>query len=175
MAGGRRSDARTIAVEPLPQARLWERLHRDGFPVNAAMRRLVIDTNVLVSALIFKDSRHLPLREAWQQKRITPLMSINTYRELKHVLGYPMFKLEDHQITEAVALIGPYIEWVTIDPELAATLPKCSDREDQKFLHVALCGDAHALLSYDRALLKMKRKLPFAVFTPEAWADTAFS
>jgi uncharacterized protein len=137
--------------------------------------RLVIDTNVLVSALIFKDSRHLPLREAWQQKRITPLVSIATYRELKHVLGYPMFKLDDHQITEAVALIGPHIEWVTVDKELAATLPKCSDRDDQKFLQVALCGKADALLSYDRALLKMKRNLPFSVLKPEVWSDTAFS
>jgi uncharacterized protein len=137
--------------------------------------RLVIDTNVLVSALIFKDSRHLPLREAWQQKRITPLVSIATYRELKHVLGYPMFKLDDHQITEAVALIGPHIEWVTVDKELAATLPKCSDRDDQKFLQVALCGKADALLSYDRALLKMKRNLPFPVLKPEVWSDTAFS
>lgn len=139
------------------------------------MTRLVIDTNVLVSALIFKDSRHLPLREAWQQKRITPLVSIATYRELKHVLGYPMFKLDDHQITEAVALIGPHIEWVTVDKELAATLPKCSDRDDQKFLQVALCGKADALLSYDRALLKMKRNLPFPVLKPEVWSDTAFS
>ncbi len=137
------------------------------------MTRLVIDTNVLVSALIFKDSRHLPLRESWQQKRITPLVSINTYRELKHVLGYPMFKLEDHQIADAVALIGPYIEWVTINAELAATLPKCSDRDDQKFLQVALCGKADALLSYDRALLKMKRQLPFPVLKPEIWAATA--
>jgi uncharacterized protein len=136
--------------------------------------RLVIDTNVLVSALIFKDSRHLPLRQAWQQSRITPLMGIATYRELKRVLGYPMFKLEDPQIVEAVALIGPYIEWVTIDAEHAATLPKCSDRDDQKFLQVALCGKADALLSYDRALLKMKRGLPFSVLTPEAWIDTAF-
>ena len=135
--------------------------------------RLVIDTNVLVSALIFKDSRHLPLREAWQQKRITPLMSINTYRELKHVLGYPMFKLEDQQITDAVALIGPHIEWVSIDAERAATLPKCSDRDDQKFLQVALCGNAAALLSYDRALLKMKRGLPFPVLKPELWTSTA--
>ncbi len=139
-----------------------------------APARLVIDTNVLVSALIFKDSRHLPLREAWQQRRITPLVSIATYRELKHVLGYPMFKLEDHQITEAVALIGPFIEWVTIDAERAATLPKCSDRDDQKFLQVALCGSAEALLSYDRALLKMKRGLPFSVLKPEIWTATAF-
>lgn len=138
------------------------------------MTRLVIDTNVLVSALIFKDSRHLPLREAWQQGRVTPLLSIATYRELKRVLGYPMFKLEDQQITEVVALIGPFIEWVAIDGERAAALPKCSDRSDQKFLQVALCGRADALLSYDRALLKMQRKLPFAVLKPEVWQSTAF-
>lgn len=135
------------------------------------MHRLVIDTNVLVSALIFRDSRHLPLREAWRQKRVTPLLSIATYRELKHVLGYPMFKLEDEQIVDAVALIGPFIEWVTINVERAATLPKCSDRDDQKFLQVALCGNADALLSYDRALLKMKRGLPFPVLKPETWQD----
>ena len=139
------------------------------------MSRLVIDTNVLVSALIFKDSRHLPLREAWQQERVTPLLSIATYRELKHVLGYPMFKLEDEQITDAVALIGPFIEWVAIDAERAAALPKCSDRDDQKFLQVALCGNADALLSYDRALLKMKRGLPFPVLKPEAWSHAAFA
>jgi len=137
----------------------------------SAPARLVIDTNVLVSALIFRDSRHLPLREAWQQKRVTPLLSIATYRELKHVLGYPMFKLEDEQIVEAVALIGPFIEWVAIDTERVAALPKCSDRDDQKFLQVALCGNADALLSYDRALLKMKRGLPFLVLKPEAWRD----
>ena len=139
------------------------------------MSRLVIDTNVLVSALIFKDSRHLPLREAWQQKRVTPLLSIATYRELKHVLGYPMFKLEDEQITDAVALIGPFIEWVAIDAERAAALPKCSDRDDQKFLQVALCGNADALLSYDRALLKMKRGLPFPVLKPETWSQATFA
>jgi len=133
------------------------------------MARLVIDSNVLVSALIFRDSRHLPLRAAWQTGRITPLLSIATYRELKHVLGYPMFKLEDHQIDEAVALLGPYVEWVTIDSERAETLPKCSDRDDQKFLQVALCGNAEALLTYDRALLRMKRGLPFAVVKPEVW------
>ena len=135
--------------------------------------RLVIDTNVLVSALIFKDSRHLPLRNAWQDRRITPLLSMATYRELKHVLGYPMFRQEDDQITGAIALIGPYIEWVSIDSVRAATLPKCSDRDDQKFLQVALCGQADALLSYDRALLKMKRGLPFSVLKPEIWSESA--
>jgi uncharacterized protein len=130
--------------------------------------RLVIDTNVLVSALIFKDSRHLPLRVAWTERRVTPLLSIPTYRELKAVLGYRMFDIGDDQIAEAIAALGPFIEWVTINVAQTATLPKCSDRDDQKFLDVALCGQADAILTYDKALLKLRRKsLPFAIRKPE--------
>jgi uncharacterized protein len=131
--------------------------------------RLVIDTNVLVSALIFKDSRHLPLREAWTQKRVTPLLSIATYRELKKVLGYRMFAQDDDQIAIAIAALGSFIEWIEIDEARTATLPKCSDRDDQKFLDVALCGNADALLTYDKALLKLRRKsLPFRIQIPES-------
>jgi uncharacterized protein len=139
------------------------------------MHRLVIDTNVLVSALIFKDSRHIPLRESWQARRVTPLLTVRTYRELRHVLGYPMFKLEDAQIAAALAQLGPFIEWIEIDTERAATLKKCRDRDDQKFLETALCGNADALLSYDREILKMKKHLPFAVFTPENWNKQLFN
>ena len=139
------------------------------------MTRLVIDTNVLISALVFKDSRHVRLREAWQDGRVTPLLSVRTYRELKHVLGYPMFKLEDDQIAEGLALLGPFIEWVQLDPEQTATLPKCSDRDDQKFVETAHCGRADALLTYDRALLKMRKRVSFDVLKPDVWAEAAFS
>jgi uncharacterized protein len=130
--------------------------------------RLVIDTNVLVSALIFKDSRHLSLRAAWTEKRVTPLLSIATYRELKNVLGYSMFGIDDVQIQQATALLGPFVEWIEIDAERITALPKCSDRDDQKFLNVALCGSADALITYDKALLKLRRKnLPFLIRKPE--------
>ena len=39
---------------------------RRGAGGDGQMSRLVLDTNVLVSALVFRDSRHQPLREAWQ-------------------------------------------------------------------------------------------------------------
>jgi uncharacterized protein len=130
--------------------------------------RLVIDTNVLVSALIFKDSRHLPLREAWTNRRVVPLLSISTYRELKKVLGYSMFGLDDDQIQEAISLLGPFIEWVDIDEAHITSLPKCSDRDDQKFLNVALCGRADAIITYDKAVLKLRRKsLPFSICKPD--------
>lgn len=130
--------------------------------------RLVIDTNVLISALVFKDSRHIPLREAWEAERVTPLLSMATYRELKAVLCYRMFALDDDQIEAAIKRIGPHIEWVAIDEIQAASLPRCSDRDDQKFLDVALCGRADALVTYDKALLKLRRRtLPFRICPPE--------
>ena len=140
-----------------------------------APARLVIDTNVLVSALVFKDSRHLPLRQAWQAGRVIPLLSIKTYRELKRVLGYEMFKLSDDQIAEGIAHLGPFIEWVTIDDAQLGTLPKCSDRDDQKFLNAALCGRADALLTYDRAVLKLRKRVPFAITKPEVWSEQLYA
>ena len=134
------------------------------------MSRLVLDTIVLISALVFRDSRHQPLRDAWQAGRLAPLLSAGTFDELKRVLTYPMFGLDEQRISTAVAALEPYIEWVSIDPERAATLRRCSDRDDQKFLETALCGNADALLTYDRALLKMRRRMPFPVLQPEQWA-----
>jgi putative PIN family toxin of toxin-antitoxin system len=130
--------------------------------------RLVIDTNVLVSALVFKDSRHLPLREAWEAGRHQPLMSMATYRELKRVLCYPMFALDDDLIQSAIARIGPFFEWVDIDQLRVTELARCSDRDDQKFLELAVCGNADALLTYDKALLKMRRRpFSFLIAKPE--------
>ncbi len=142
----------------------------DG-PLNSRchrVKRIVIDTNVLVSALIFKDSRHLPLRAAWTEKRITPLLSIPTYRELKKVLSYRMFDIDDDRIQAVIAALGPFVEWITVDAARVAALPRCSDRDDQKFLEVALCGDADAIITYDKALLKLRRRtLPFSIQRPE--------
>lgn len=137
--------------------------------MGAPSQRVVLDSNVLVSALIFRDSRHLPLRDAWQRGALQLLLSVATWRELRRVLGYPQFALDDDGISAALAQLGPHIEWVNVDEMAVAALPRCSDRDDQKFLEVAHCGAAVALLTYDRALLKLRRRLAFPVVTPEQW------
>jgi len=137
------------------------------------MSRLVLDTNVLISALVFRDSRHQPLREAWQAGALVPLLSAGTFDELKRVLTYPMFGLDELRIASALTTLEPFIEWVNIDEARVTTLRRCSDRDDQKFLETALCGNADALLTYDRALLKMRRRMPFPVLQPEQWSAVA--
>ncbi|HPV22954.1 MAG TPA: PIN domain-containing protein, partial [Casimicrobium sp.] len=53
--------------------------------------------------------------------------------------------------------------------------PKCSDRDDQKFLNAALCGRADALLTYDRAVLKLRKRVPFAITKPEVWSEQLYA
>jgi predicted nucleic acid-binding protein len=61
--------------------------------------RVVIDTNRILSAVVFAQGRLTPLRLAWQGKRIQPLVCKDTAAELIRVLACPKFKLsaEDQQ------------------------------------------------------------------------------
>ena len=59
----------------------------------------------------------------------------------------------------------------------AAALPRCTDPDDQKFIELAVAAGALALVSKDRAVLKLSRLCApvFRIMTPaEAvhWLDT---
>jgi hypothetical protein len=45
-------------------------------------------------------------------------------------------------------------------------LPRCSDPDDQKLLHLAAAAGADALVTKDAALLELRRKAPFRIVTP---------
>jgi predicted nucleic acid-binding protein len=56
--------------------------------------RAVLDTNVLVSALLFNQGRLSWLRPCWQQGQLKPVLAEPTARELLRVLAYPKFRLQ---------------------------------------------------------------------------------
>ena len=56
--------------------------------------RAVLDTTVLVSALLFKQGKLSWLRPCWQQGQLTPVLAESTARELLRVLAYPKFRLQ---------------------------------------------------------------------------------
>ncbi len=134
------------------------------------MQRIVFDTNVLISALLFDDSRHRVLVETWRSERIRPLRSEATWQELLSVARRPEFDQPLARIEAAMADYARFTELIPIDSEACARLPRCRDRDDQKFLELAHLGQAEALLTYDQDLLRMQRRnLGFAIQTPEAW------
>ncbi len=55
--------------------------------------RVVLDTNLVLSALAFAGGTPAAVRHAWQQGHLTPLVASRTAAELLRVLGYPKFKL----------------------------------------------------------------------------------
>lgn len=112
--------------------------------------RIVFDTTVVVSALVFPEGRLAWLRPHWREKQCVPLISRATAAELTRVLGYPKFGLGQGDVQELLSDYIPYCK--VIDPvEKCAVV--CRDRRDQPFLDLAETGKADVLVSGDRDLL----------------------
>jgi uncharacterized protein len=114
--------------------------------------RVVIDTNILLSALIFGSGRVGIFRQLWQDRRFQPLVSKPTVTELIRVLAYPKFKLTSAEREDLLADYLPFCEVVTMPLELPE-IPICRDPFDEAFLHLAIVGQADYLVTGDRDLL----------------------
>ena len=133
----------------------------------AQARRVVLDTNTVLSALLFVNGRLVPLRTAWQAGELTPLLCAQTVQELLRVLAYPKFKLTPEEREELLADYLPYGE-VVAPRQSRPEVPVCRDAEDQVFLDLAAIGAAHWLVTGDRDLLDMGGQVRFQVMAPAA-------
>lgn len=117
---------------------------------------VVLDTNIILSSLLFASGRLAPLRLAWQQGRCLPLISKATISEIIRVLAYPKFKLSESEQEELLADYVPYCKTVRIPAKLPK-LPSCRDAYDQPFIELASAGKAEYLVSGDNDLLCIEK------------------
>ena len=127
--------------------------------------RVVLDTNTVLSALLFPRGRLVWIQELWSAGRILPLVSRATTRELIDALAYPKFELGENEIQTVLAAYLPFTEAVDVDDDLVVDIPACSDPADQMFLRLAGVGDAEVRVSGDRAMLALAGSTRFAVET----------
>ena len=125
----------------------------------------MLDTAVVVSALLFETGRLSYVRDAWTAGRLVPLVSRDTTTELLRVLGYPKFGLSPQEVEIVLSAYLPFVEAVDVEGDLRG-LPRCSDPDDQIFVELAYVGEAEALVTGDRALLAMKGDVAFDVLSP---------
>lgn len=118
-------------------------------------RRVVLDSNCVISALLFSQQKMAWLRHSWQNGQITPLASKDTVTELIRVLAYPKFKLSKAEQDIFLADFLPYAETVAIE-QIPDGLPQIRDQADQKFLILAVVGRAEALVTGDADILEIK-------------------
>jgi putative PIN family toxin of toxin-antitoxin system len=136
--------------------------------------RIVLDTNVCIDLFVFQDPRWAHLLDAMECREIEVVTRRDCRSEWLLVLNYPHFFLDEAAKTQARQKFDALITCVEPKDIVGhAELPVCKDREDQKFLEIALQSDASTLITKDKALLKLAKRLArkglFSVQTPDAW------
>lgn len=130
-----------------------------------AALRVVHDTNVVLSALLFNSGALVPFRDSWRNGRIRPLASRNSTEELIKVLAYPKFRLSTEERKELLHDYLPYCETVAIS-EPPPSVPECRDPSDHAFLELALAGRADAVVTGDKDLLTIQKLFAIPILQP---------
>lgn len=132
--------------------------------MNATVR-VVLDTNVVLSALVFRGGPAGQVRQAWQCGAVVPLVCTATVQELLRVLAYPKFRLSKEEQDELLADYLPYAQTVKI-PQPPPVVPECRDDLDVPFMQLALAGKAQVLVSGDHDLLAIAAEFHQATACP---------
>lgn len=131
--------------------------------------RYVFDTNVIISALLFENSKPAQaLRYALANGEV--LLSIDLLEELNEVLGRERFNryLTSEEREEFLEVL---IEQAVL-VEITENVQECRDPKDDKVLELALNGEAQYIISGDRDLLVLHPFRDVFVVTADEFLKT---
>ena len=125
--------------------------------------RAVVDTNILIRALLKPQETVAPILGRLRAGDYLLLYSTETLEEIADVLSRPRFRnkygIRDRDIEALLALLILRGEKVVPSQRITA----CRDPKDDKFLEVAVAGQAEVLVTGDRDLLVLSpfQGIPF--------------
>ena len=142
-------------------------------------RRLVLDTNVCLDLLVFRDPRWTALLSALRQAEVRAFTRADCRMEWRLVLAYTRLGLDASRQAAALAEFDKLIALLPDpgpgDEAMLNRLPGCRDPDDQKFIELAAACDADALITKDKLVLKLARKTRklalFRILSPEQWTS----
>ena len=127
------------------------------------VKRVVLDTNIILSALLFK-GKLSEIVELWENRSFIPLISKEIFKELQRTLAYPKFHLTKNETQLIInSYILPYFEVVDVVNPLNNV---CRDKDDDKFISCAISGDSDLIVSGDMDLLSLKSYKNVKIITP---------
>lgn len=131
--------------------------------------RVVLDSNVLVSALISTAGSSREIVTAWVDERLALIASPTLIDELRDVLGRPRLRrwVSVETATEFIDGLAEDAEIVDDPPPLPGLTP---DPEDDYLVALARAAHADYLVSGDRHLLGLADPTP-PVLTPRQFLD----
>lgn len=133
-------------------------------------RRVIIDTNVLISFLLNVKSlpgqvvKHVLLHD-------TPILSDDTEKELFRKLRNPKF---DRYVSLEIRM--EFFDTFVYRSEKAhpdIALSDCRDPEDNKFLELAISANADCIITGDKDLLALNPYRSVPIITPKEFLEEA--
>ncbi|PZP26992.1 MAG: putative toxin-antitoxin system toxin component, PIN family [Roseateles depolymerans] len=132
--------------------------------------RIVIDTQVLMDWMVFHDARVAGLVEAVTSRRVDWLVTEAMLDEIRHVLQRGVAAAYNPDIQAVKAHFQAHARPcppASVSPRLV-----CRDKDDQKFIDLALEQQARWLVSRDKAVLALARRARergLHIVKPEQW------
>ena len=117
--------------------------------------RLVLDTNVILDLLVFKDPSAEPIRLQLNANQVDAVRTLASMAELIDVIGRPTFKLSQENqeaIVQAWESRSRLLENTAIEPAPFT----CRDHDDQVFIDMAFSIRPALLLSKDLRVLELQ-------------------
>ena len=126
--------------------------------------RLILDTNVLLSALLSSRGAPAKLLAAWEQKLFALIISQELLTELRSVLRRPFFRarVRESEAELFIAILHDLANWYP-NPPPSGDAP---DLKDNFLLAPAAASKADFLVTGDKPLLALKRHRPTQIVTP---------
>ena len=130
--------------------------------------RCVLDTNVLVSALLSPGSKsRMAVDRAHREGAI--LLSLGTLTELFEVLSRKQFRgyIDEEDMRRFLAVLTREAQWIDVDVQISA----CRDPKDDKFLSLAVSGQATHIVTGDADLLTLHPFQGVRIVTPGTFLE----
>jgi uncharacterized protein len=128
------------------------------------MKRVVLDTNVLVSSMLLR-GRLSKFVALWKNREISPIFSKETYDEFNKVLHYPKFSLSEDEIKTIIEdEVLPFFEVTDINDKITGV---CRDLQDDIFLSVAVNAKVSSIVTGDKDLLDLKEFRSIKILPPQ--------
>ena len=127
------------------------------------INHFVVDTNVIVSALLFKKS--IPFQAVKIAEKGIILHSESTLAELREVLSRRKFD-KYLEIEERQKFLIKFVD-TSRRILIQETISICRDAKDNKFLELAVSGDAQFIITGDQDLLILNPFRGIKIITPE--------
>ncbi|MBW4465114.1 MAG: putative toxin-antitoxin system toxin component, PIN family [Pegethrix bostrychoides GSE-TBD4-15B] len=131
-------------------------------------RLFVLDTNVIVSALLAKEGKARRALDKAQQNGLL-LMSLPVLAELEEVLTRPKFD-KYLTVTERKLFLSGFVKTVQF-VEIEETIKICRDPKDDKYLELAINGKATCLVSGDADLLVLNPFAGISILTVQVFLE----